>query len=48
VAEFKQTVAVAVGIPAAQSPPHGSARALLSAYGSYLGCLAAKRCVGQG
>jgi DNA replication protein DnaC len=35
--------AVAVGIPVAWHPPHGSVRALISAYGSYLGYLAARR-----
>ena len=35
--------AVAVGTPVAQRPPHGSVRALVSAYGSYRGCFAAKR-----
>ena len=39
---------VAVGIPVARYPPHRSVRALVSAYGSYLGCKAAKRAVGQG
>jgi len=40
--------AVAVGIPVARHPPHRSVRALLSAYGSYLGCMAANRSDGQG
>ena len=39
---------VAVGIPVAWYPPHGSGRALVSASGSYLGWLAAKRCSGCG
>ena len=39
---------VAVGIPVARYPPHRSVRALLSAYGSYLRCVAANRSVGQG
>jgi hypothetical protein len=30
-------MAVAVGIPVAWYPPRGSVRALISAYGSYLG-----------
>jgi hypothetical protein len=34
---------VAVGIPVAWHPPHGSVRALISAYGSSLGYVAAKR-----
>jgi hypothetical protein len=39
---------VAVGIPVTRYPPHRSVRALVSAYGSYLGCVAAKRSDGQG
>src|SRR5215472_15191726 len=39
---------IAVGIPGSQYPPHRSVRALSSAYGSYLGWLAAKRTPGQG
>jgi len=38
--------AIAVGIPVARYPPHGPARALISACGSYLGCVAAKRTLG--
>jgi hypothetical protein len=37
---------VAVGISVARYPPHGSVRALTSAYGSYLGWLATKRSSG--
>ena len=37
---------IAVGIPVARYPPLRSVRALLSAYGSYLGWLAAKRTLG--
>src|SRR6516162_2009453 len=39
---------VAVGIPVARYPPHRSVRALISAYGSYLRYLAAKRDWGYG
>jgi len=34
---FRYSASVAVGIPVAWYPPHGSVRALVSAYGSYLG-----------
>ena len=34
---FKCWASVAVGIPVAWYPPHGSVHALVSAYGSYLG-----------
>ncbi len=37
-------LAVAVGIRVAPYPPHRSVRALISAYGSCLGYMAAKRC----
>jgi hypothetical protein len=37
---------VAVGTTISGRPPHRSVRAHFSAYGSYLGCLAAKRCWG--
>ena len=36
-------LAVAVGTAVTRCPPHGSVRALISAYGSCRGCLAAKR-----
>ena len=47
-AKVNQRVAVAVGIPVTRYPPHRSVRALISAYGSYLGCMAANRSDGQG
>ena len=34
---------IAVGTPVTQRPPHGSGLALISASGSYRGCLASKR-----
>jgi hypothetical protein len=37
---------IAVGIPLTRYPPHRSGRALLSASGSYLGWLTAKRASG--
>jgi hypothetical protein len=37
---------VAVGTSVARCPPHRSVRALVSAYGSYLGWMAAKRVSG--
>ena len=39
-------VRVAVGMPVARHPPHGPVRALISAHGSYLGCLAQNRSKG--
>jgi hypothetical protein len=39
---------IAVGTAIAGCPPHRSGRALVSASGSYLGCVAAKRASGKG
>src|SRR5260370_4329550 len=44
--EAGSPTAVAVGTSVARCPPHRSVRALVSAYGSYLGWVAAKRVAG--
>ena len=41
-----RVIEIAVGIPVARYPPHRPVRALTSAYGSYLGWVAAKRALG--